>query len=128
MKIDIKKLNVRKDERGWLAELIHPEDVGISNFGQVHVSVVNPGKIRGKHYHKRRTEWFSVIKGEGTLYLKNMTNGEEKNIKMGFKKLSIIRIPPLYFHSFENTGKDEMYLLVYGDKPFNPNDQDTYTI
>lgn len=127
MKLDIKKLDVKKDARGWLAEIIHPEDVGDPNFGQIHITVVNPGKVRGNHYHKKRTEWFSVIKGKGTLFLKNMTNGEEKKIAMGLEDLSVIKIPPMYFHSFENTGQDEMYLLVYGDSKFDSNDPDTYT-
>lgn len=126
MKVKVKRLQAHTDDRGWLAEIIRPEDVDDSNFGQIHITVVNPGKTRGKHYHKRRTEWFSVIKGEGILYLRDMKNGIEEKIKMSGKNLSLAKIPPLLFHSFENTGQDEMYLLVYGDEPFKLNNQDTY--
>lgn len=126
MKIDIRKLDVKKDERGWLAEVIKPEDVGNSPFGLIHVTTARPGNIKGGHFHKRKTEWFCVIKGEGQLFLKDLKSGEEKNLKLGEEDMSLVKIPPLIFHSIRNVGNDEMFLLAYVSEGFDPKDPDTY--
>src|SRR3989344_4037192 len=111
MKIDIRKLNVKKDERGWLTEVIRNEDVNNSSFGLIHITTAKPGFTKGGHFHKRKTEWFCVIRGEGLLFLKDLKSGEERNLNLGEENMSLVKIPPLIFHSIKNTGNDEMYLL-----------------
>lgn len=126
MKIDIRKLDVKKDERGWLAEVIKTEDVGNFPFGLIHVTSAKPGYTKGGHFHKRKTEWFCVIRGEGRLFLKDLKSGEEKNLKLGEENMSLVKIPPFVFHSIKNMGNDEMYLLAYVSEKFDPKDPDIY--
>lgn len=126
MKIGIRKLDVKKDERGWLAEVIQGEDVGNSPFGLIHITTAGPGFTKGGHFHKRKTEWFCVIRGEGELFLKDLNSGEEKNLNLGQKNMQLVKIPPFVFHSIKNIGKDEMYLLAYVSEGFDPNDPDTF--
>ena len=46
--IKVQDLNKKSDERGWLIEMLgdelHEEK---KSFGQIHVSVAYPGKVRG---------------------------------------------------------------------------------
>ncbi|MBI3103849.1 WxcM-like domain-containing protein [Candidatus Daviesbacteria bacterium] len=126
MKIDIRKLDVKKDERGWLTEAIKPGDVVEASFGLIHITCAKPGYERGGHYHKRKTEWFCVIKGEGKFFLKDLKSGDKKTLKVGRENMSLIKIPPYIFHSIKNTGKDDMYILAYVNEGFDPKDTDTY--
>lgn len=127
MEIDIKKLDMKRDERGWLAEVIKTEDVGSHPFGLIHITTAKPGYTKGGHFHKRKTEWFCVIKGQGQLFLKDLESGEEKSLKLWEEDMSLVRIPPFIFHSIKNVGNDEMYVLAYVSEGFDPKDPDTYT-
>lgn len=126
MKITIKNLEIKKDKRGWLIEIIRAEDVGNKKFGQILITVANPGQTKGNHYHKRKTEWYCVLKGRGILTIINRKTKEKKEIKMGEKNMVLIKIPVNHLHWIENVGKNEMMLLAYTDEVFNSNDPDTY--
>lgn len=126
MSIIVKSLDVKRDARGWLSEVIRSEDVGNKKFGQVLVTAANPSETKGNHYHKRKTEWYCVIKGAGMLTIINRANKEKKEIEQGEENMNLVKIPPNHFHKITNTGKTEMLLLVYIDEAFNGNDPDTY--
>ena len=125
-KIEIKKLDIKSDERGWLTEILSTSDSGNKPFGLIHVTTAKPGFVKGKHHHKRKTEWFCVIKGEAKLMLKDLKTKESRVIHLGEGNMLVVKIPPNIFHSIENIGNDEMYLLAYVDEAFDPKDPDTY--
>lgn len=128
MKISIKKLDIKKDHRGWVAEILKLEDLKErkKKFGQIHISTAKPGQTKGKHYHGRKTEWFCVIAGDGILTLIDKTSGDKKQIVIGKSNMVTVKIPPNVWHAIENAGKSEMYLLAYTSESFNPKDPDTY--
>ena len=73
---EIQDLDKKSDERGWLIEVLGGElPEGCKEFGQLHVSVAYPGKVRGNHYHTRKVEWFCVPTGTGQLLLKDRETG-----------------------------------------------------
>lgn len=126
MNIKVKKLEVRKDNRGWLAEVVKAKDVGIKDFGLVLVTTANPGQTKGGHYHKRKTEWYCVIKGKGLLTLVDNNSKEKREMEIGGGNMVLVMIPPLTTHVIKNIGESELYLLVYVNEPFNEQDPDTY--
>lgn len=126
MKLEIKKLTINKDPRGWLTEIIRAEDVGNKKFGQILITSANPGETKGNHYHKRKTEWYCVIKGNAVTTVINRKNKIKKVIKMGEKNMILLKIPPNHFHFIKNIGKNEMLLLAYTDDVFKVNNPDTY--
>lgn len=126
MKLKIKKLEVKKDKRGTVAELIRSEDVGFAKFGQALLSTAKPGQAKGGHYHKRKKEWFCVIKGKGLLSVSNPTTGEEKKVEMGEENMVLVEIPIGCLHTIENAGEEDMYLLAYTNEAFDPSDPDVY--
>ncbi len=125
--IKVRDLDKKSDDRGWLIEMLgdelHEEK---KSFGQIHVSVAYPGKVRGNHYHKRKTEWFSVPTGNGLLLLRDLATGEEETIRMGDNALKTVKITPGVLHAIKNTGTSDMALIVYTDETFDPADPDTY--
>lgn len=128
MRIKVKKLNVKIDERGWLTEVLSSSDIDNTDFGLIHLSTAKPGFIKGNHYHKRKTEWFCVIKGEGKLMLTDLKTKEKQEIYLGEEDMKVVEIPPYILHSIENIGKEEMYLLAYVDESFDQKTPDTFTL
>ena len=125
--IEIQDLDKKSDERGWLIEVLGgtlPE--GCEEFGQLHVSVAYPGKVRGNHYHTRKLEWFCVPQGKGLLRLKDLKTGEQKELLMGEGALRTVKITPGIIHAIKNIGDTDMVLIVYANESFDANDPDTF--
>jgi UDP-2-acetamido-2,6-beta-L-arabino-hexul-4-ose reductase len=123
----VQDLDKKSDERGWLIEMLGDElHEDKKSFGQIHVSVAYPDKVRGNHYHKRKTEWFSVPTGSGLLLLKDLETGKEETVHMGENALKTVKIMPGIVHAIKNTGTSDMALIVYTDESFDPADPDTY--
>lgn len=125
--VTIKQIVKTKDRRGWLAEIVRPEDLGSkTSFGQIFLTVSYPGQIKGNHFHKRKTEWYCVVKGKGLLTIRENSSGEKRQYKLSDKKLRLVTIPPGYSHNIQNIGVEEMHLLVYINEAFKQSDPDTY--
>tara|TARA_Y100001936_G_scaffold226849_1_gene246613 strand:- start:122 stop:526 length:405 start_codon:yes stop_codon:yes gene_type:complete len=125
--IEILDLDKKSDERGWLIEVLGGElPEGCKKFGQIHVSIAYPGKVRGNHFHTRKVEWFCVPKGKGLLILKDQETGETQEVMMGVNNLKTIKIEPGTIHAIKNIGEDDMVLIVYSNESFDPEDPDTY--
>lgn len=124
--VTIKKLYIKSDERGRLMEVIRKEDVGHGAFGQVLMTTAKPGKVKGGHYHKRKIEWWCVIKGCGLLTFINNISGKKEEYILGQKNMFLVKIPPYNTHFIKNIGNDEMFLLVYINEAFYPSNPDTY--
>ncbi|SVD62983.1 uncharacterized protein METZ01_LOCUS415837 [marine metagenome] len=123
----IEDLERKSDERGWLIEVLGSKSLEVPHeFGQIHVSVAYPGKIRGNHYHTRKLEWFCVPQGKGLLLLKNLKTGEEKELLMGEGALRTVKITPGIIHAIKNIGDTNMILIVYANESFNADDPDTF--
>ena len=125
--LEVTVLDVKKDERGWLAEIIRKEAlVRGAEFGQFLVTTAHPGYVKGNHYHTRKYEWYCVLKGEGLLMLWDRRSGERKELMLAEQRLTTVMIPPQVSHAIKNVGAGMMYLLIYTDEPFNEEDPDTF--
>jgi len=125
--VEIKRLEVKKDERGWLVEILRSETLKRGDrFGQFLITTAYPGYIKGNHYHARKYEWYCVIRGEGRLFLQNNMTGEKEDVFLTGAEPSLVMIPPGITHAIENTGKDILSVLIYIDEPFNESDPDTF--
>lgn len=123
--VKIKKLDVKKDERGWFAEILRANEMADPKFGQVYVTTATPGQTKGKHYHNRKFEWFCVVLGKGLLTLVDVKSGERQELEMGEDNMVMIEIPPKVWHAISNKGEDEMFLIAHISESYNPKDPDT---
>lgn len=82
---------------GWRHRLISREDVDVSAWA--HAVDIDGAK---PHYHKRGTELYYVLEGEGSVVL----DGIEQPVRKG----SIVHIPPGVVHG----AKGRMRVLVVG--------------
>lgn len=124
--IETKKLTKHVDSRGWLAEIFRPEDVSKTMKGQITITTAHPDIVKANHYHKKMNEWYCVVKGKMLLVLKDVNTGEKKEIILSEENLSIIKIEPWLAHGFKNIGNDMLFVVMYIDRPFDPNDTDTF--
>ena len=127
MKAELKNIEKHTDERGWLVEILRDDEIK-EEIKQVYFSTSKPGAIRGNHYHTRKVEWFSVVKGKAKLVLEDNDSKERKELILSEDNPAIVKITPHITHAIQNIGDDEMYLIVIVNEVFNPDDADTFFV
>lgn len=110
---------------GWLLELVSDRDPFIKHIrGQMYLTVVQPGAIKGFHLHATANYYVACIKGRvrETFYL-DMAN--KYVFEMGDNDFKVVHIPSGAPHSIENFGDDPAYVLIYRYPAWDPdiNDQ-----
>ena len=116
-----KKLVQHADPRGVFVETIK---LGVG--GQVSFSTTVPGITRGDHYHSRKIERFTVIKGKARIQLRKIGTDEVLNFDLDGTEPSYVDMPIWYTHNITNTGDDELYTQFWINEWYNPADGDTY--
>ncbi|MBW3015163.1 WxcM-like domain-containing protein [Candidatus Woesearchaeota archaeon] len=125
--IDVKELDKKVDERGWLVEVLRNEWLDKKEMGQFFITTAKQkGVIKGNHYHTFKNEWFCVIKGIGNLVLVDNESGEREEIIMSEEKPLLVKISPGITHAIQNIGEGEMFLLAYTDYVFDKENPDTF--
>jgi len=125
----IKLTNVIKniDERGYLIEFLRDDENMLDFKGQIYVSLFEPYTKRGDHYHKKRYEIFSVIKGELVLHTLNLDTEKKHKIELSSENdyLQRIMIPPMTAHTFVNSSQKSI-LISYTNLVYDKSNTDTY--
>ena len=117
----VKKLTIKKDPRGKLIEVFK-----FPNIGQVFYSTSKPGIIRGNHYHLRKVEIFCVIEGTATIQLRDRKTNEVLKFKVSGDEPQTISMPINWTHNIQNTGNNELKLLVWANEVFDQLNPDTF--
>jgi len=123
----IKKLEKHIDERGWLLEILRDDEIE-EEIKQVYYSTSKPGIIRGNHFHKRKVEWFSVVKGKAKLILEDNESKKREELVLSDDEPTIVKITPNVSHAIQNIGYDEMHLIVIVNEVFDPHATDTFYV
>jgi UDP-2-acetamido-2,6-beta-L-arabino-hexul-4-ose reductase len=114
-------LEMKHDNRGWLAEFIKTE-----HSGQVFISRTKPGITRGNHWHHSKVEKFLVIEGEAVVSFRQIEGEQKIEYPVNGLQLKVLDIPPGYTHSITNTGTTDVITLFWANELFNPEKPDTY--
>lgn len=131
--VEVKKLRLIPDERGFVLEILRSDDNLFMKFGQVYISVAYPGIVKAWHYHKIQTDFFTIIKGMAKValydYRKNSKTYKEINeFFIGELNPLLIKIPPLVLHGFKPLGNEPAYLLNIPTELYNYENPDEYRI
>ena len=109
------------DPRGSFVEIIR-----LNVGGQVSFSTTLPGITRGNHYHTRKIERFSVIKGKALIQLRKIGTSEVLDFYLDGDELSYVDMPIWYTHNIKNIGEEELYTNFWINEFYDANDPDTY--
>lgn len=118
-----------KDERGWFLKAITgTEDEIPSHTGEVYLTMGTPGQIKGGHFHPEAVEWFTVIEGDAVLCLEDIETHERKEIQMNLEQAISVYVPNNVAHVFKNVGDNNMIILAYTNKRYDPADTIAYKL
>ena len=109
------------DERGNFVEIIRLE-----TGGQVSFSITKKDITRGNHYHTRKIERFSVIKGKALIQLRKIGTTEVYDFYLSGDEPAYVDMPIWYTHNIKNLGEEELYTLFWINEFYDANDPDTY--
>ncbi|MPL93516.1 UDP-2-acetamido-2,6-beta-L-arabino-hexul-4-ose reductase [bioreactor metagenome] len=115
------KLVKHIDNRGVFVETIK---LGVG--GQVSFSTTLPGVTRGNHYHTRKIERFTVIRGKARIQLRKIGSDEVMNFYLDGNEPSYVDMPVWFTHNITNIGDEELYTQFWINEWYNPEDGDTY--
>ena len=124
--IDYKKhfpINLIKheDSRGVFVETIK-----LNIGGQVSFSTTVPEVTRGNHFHTRKIERFTVIKGKAKIQLKKVGDSNIINYFLDGSNPSYVDMPIWYSHNIKNIGDEELITQFWINESYDVNDHDTY--
>jgi UDP-2-acetamido-2,6-beta-L-arabino-hexul-4-ose reductase len=115
------KLTQHTDDRGLFTEVIR-----LGMGGQVSFSTTRPGITRGNHFHTRKIERFTVIKGEAKIELRKIGSAAVSSFYLDGKEAAYVDMPVWYTHNITNIGEEELYTIFWINEQYNSNDPDTY--
>jgi UDP-2-acetamido-2,6-beta-L-arabino-hexul-4-ose reductase len=109
------------DERGNFVEIIRLE-----TGGQVSFSTTQKEITRGNHFHTRKIERFSVIKGKALIQLRKIGTTEVYNYYLSGDEPAYVDMPIWYTHNIKNISQEELYTIFWINEFYDENDPDTY--
>ena len=114
--VKVKDLKVIPDERGLLMEMLRSDDPDFQKFGQVYVTMVQPGVVKAWHYHKKQTDHFICVGGTAKVVLHDdrdgsPTFGETNEFVIGWDNQQLVIIPPMIQHGFTALGDEPAYII-----------------
>lgn len=116
-----RQLLLHSDDRGVFVETIK---LGIG--GQVSFSTTVSGITRGNHFHTRKIERFTVIKGKAKIQLRKIGTNSVLDFYLDGNEPSYVDMPIWYTHNITNIGDEELYTQFWINEWYDPEDGDTY--
>jgi dTDP-4-dehydrorhamnose 3,5-epimerase len=122
--VSIKKLRVIPDERGYLMEMLRADEEIFEKFGQVYMTAVYPGVVKGWHYHKLQTDFMVCVSGMIKLVLfdprpDSPTHRQINELFVGEHNPTLVKIPPLVYHGFKGIGTQTALIVNTVTEPYN---------
>ncbi|MDC3298645.1 NAD-dependent epimerase/dehydratase family protein [bacterium] len=114
------KIDEKRDSRGVFVEFLKTRD-----SGQVSFLTVNPGEVRGGHYHHSKNERFLVVCGELIFRFKNIISGETHTIESSGNSPKVVASVPGWAHDLKNVGSTEAIVILWASEVLDPQKQDT---
>lgn len=116
------KLTAHADDRGTFVETLKLKGLG----GQVSFSTTKPGITRGNHYHTRKIERFTVIKGKAQIQMRRVGTDQILTFTLDGNQPSFVDMPVWMTHNITNIGDEDLYTLFWINEFYNPEDPDTF--
>ena len=131
--VKTKALRMIPDERGRLMEMLRCDDDIFQKFGQVYMTAVYSGVVKGWHFHKVQTDHFVCVKGMIKLVLydnrpDSPTKGEINQFFIGDHNHLLVTIPPGILHGFKGISECEAIVINVPTEAYNAKNPDEYRL
>jgi len=113
--------NVNSDSRGDFV-VINQSSIP----GQYSYSTTKCGFVRGNHFHTRKIERFSVIKGKALISLKRVSTKNSQEFVLDGENPAWVDIPIWHLHTLANIGVDELVTVFWISEFYDEQDSDTF--
>ncbi|MCD6352131.1 MAG: dTDP-4-dehydrorhamnose 3,5-epimerase family protein [Armatimonadetes bacterium] len=122
--VQIKKLRLLLDERGYLMEILRDDDELFRGFGQCYISTCFPGIVKAWHCHEHQWDHLCIISGNAKLGLyddreDSPTRGEVMSLVIGQLNPVLVQVPPLVWHGYTPVGGQMAILLNVPTQHYN---------
>ena len=131
--VNVRKLRLIPDERGYLMEMLRSDWEEYDKFGQANITAVYPGVVKGWHYHKIQTDHFICVHGMAKVVLYDgregsPTNGEVNEFFMGDQNPMLLKIPHGVMHGFKGIGQEMTLIVNVPTELYNYEQPDEYRL
>jgi dTDP-4-dehydrorhamnose 3,5-epimerase len=131
--VTVRKLRVIPDERGYLMEMLRSDWPEFEKLGQVYVTAVYPGVVKGWHYHKIQADHFVCVAGMAKVVLYDdregsPTQGEVDEVVMGHLNPVLLKIPPGVMHGFKAISQEMALIVNMPTELYNYDRPDEYRV
>lgn len=129
----VRKLKLIPDERGYLMEMFRSDWEEFKTFGQVYVTAVYPGVVKGWHYHKHQEDNFICVAGMAKVVLYDSredspTHGEVNEFFIGTHNPMKVTIPPGVMHGFKGISSEMTLIVNVPTRLYNYTEPDEYRL
>lgn len=123
---DVRLLDLKRDERGWLLKVLMRHHIAEANrdFGEIYLTAARTGQVKGNHYHNETREWFCLVQGRARLVMRDLETDEITEIEMSGDAPATVEVPPRIAHAIQCVGDDLAILLAYADQPYDADNPD----
>lgn len=122
--IQVKKLAVHSDDRGYLYEVLRCDDRQFQKFGQAYINYTDPGVIKGFHSHARNVDNFTCLSGRIRLVLLDTETKEYREFYLGPENPTCVNIPTGIMHGWLALGNKSACVLNVSTEAYNPTNPD----
>ena len=128
MRIRIQRCRRQFDTRGWLLKVVLPTEPTHSRVAEAYLVQAGVGSVRGNHYHRTCTEWFTPVRGRGRLLLEDATTGERQEVALSGASPVTVEIPPGVAHAIVPAPDTDLWVLALATHPHDPRDAVPYPL
>jgi len=125
-----KKIRTEEGKGDFLVEFLKQGELGRGGkkISHIYVATMSRGVVRGNHYHKKKTEWFSIFNGMVKVATENIRTKKRDDfiLDSSGKSLKRVRINTGVAHAFKNISNSNVVLVAYSSKVYDSKKPDTY--
>jgi dTDP-4-dehydrorhamnose 3,5-epimerase len=131
--VKTRKLRLIPDERGFLMEMLRNDWEEYERFGQVYMTAVYSGVVKGWHYHKIQTDHFICVHGMAKVVLydsrpDSATHGEINEFFIGDQNPMLVKIPPGVMHGFKGISPEITLIVNVPTELYHYSEPDEYRL
>jgi len=133
--VEIKKLKVIPDKRGFLMEILRNDDSMFDQFGQAYMTGVKKGFTKAWHYHKDQIDRVTCVLGQALWVMydarkDSKTYGEVQEVIMSDPTVDgeqiIVKVPAGVIHGFTAHKCDEARIVNVPNNKYDYDEPDEH--